>query len=318
MISLMEGVYSNRTLSSLFSEIGGEAGIVKPEFVDTHCHLDLDDFEQDRSEVLERAFQAGVKRIVIPGITLASSRVVGELAMNYSGLFAAVGVHPTEATTWDSTSFIELVNLVHIHYSSSQTSESSRDNRIVAIGEIGLDYYWNPETRLLQLQVLRQQLELAAKVRLPVILHFREPRGSTDEKCARDLLVTLKAWVDDLKTNNNSLASRPGVLHSFSGSIESAQAAIEMGFYIGVTGPVTFKNAKKRQELITILPLDCLLIETDAPFLAPQPHRGRRNEPAFVALIADKIATLHTCSLEDVANITSANAARLFGWETAK
>ncbi len=281
---------------------------------DTHCHLDLDKFDADREAVLERAARAGVDRILIPGLNLPTSRDVVKLAGRHPMLYAAVGVHPTEAGTWTTETGAQLGNLIKPS-ASSRTSEASGSSKIVAIGEIGLDYYWDSAPHDLQRSVLRQQLTLAAEAGLPVILHMREARDAADGSCAGDLLQMLEEWVAGLRSRNDPLAERPGVLHSFSGTLEAARAAMRLGFCIGVTGPVTFENAAKRQEIVSALPLDRILTETDAPFQAPVPYRGKRNEPAYVRLIADKIALLHACSLEQIAALTSGNARRLFDWK---
>jgi TatD DNase family protein len=285
---------------------------------DTHCHLNLDKFDADREAVLERAARAGVERILLPGLDLPTSREVVKLAGRYPMLYAAVGVHPTEAATWTTETGAELGNLIKPSTGTSYTSETletSGSSKIVAIGEIGLDYYWDSAPHDLQRSVLRQQLSLAAEAGLPVILHMREARDAADGSCAGDLLQILEEWVAGLRSRNDRLAERPGVLHSFSGTLDTAQAAMRLGFCIGVTGPVTFENAAKRQEIISALPLDRILTETDAPFQAPVPYRGKRNEPAYVRLIADKIALLHACSLEKSAALTSGNARRLFNWK---
>jgi TatD DNase family protein len=268
---------------------------------DTHCHLDFNKFDADRDEVLARAWEAGLTRILIPGITLSSSRAAVELADSHPKLFAAVGIHPND------------VDQLHVD-TLARLRELAKKPKIVAIGETGLDYYWDSAPHDHQQKVLQEQLALAAELRLPVILHSREKGDAPHGACAEDLIKILEEWVNRLRVEKNPLADRPGVLHSFSGSRETAQRAIQLGFYMGVTGPVTFKNAVKRQEIIAALPLERLLIETDAPYLAPHPHRGQRNEPAFVHEIADKIAQLNSRSLEEVAAITSANAARLFSW----
>ena len=270
-------------------------------FTDTHCHLNFNKFDPDRDEVLRRAEEAGVTRILIPGTSLTSSRSAVELAESQPGLYAAIGVHPTEVDTLQVDTLAGLRKLA---------SESSR---IVAVGEIGLDYYWDTSPHELQERLLTEQLDLAAELALPVVIHFREKGDAPDGDCARDLLRILGGWMAGLGREKSPLAGRPGVLHSFSGSLETAQMAIRFGFFIGVTGPVTYR--KDRQELISQLPLENLLIETDAPFLAPHPQRGKRNEPAYVRLIADKIALLHSCSIEKVAAATSQNARRLFDWE---
>jgi TatD DNase family protein len=268
---------------------------------DTHCHLDFRKFDADRDEVLARAWEAGLTRILIPGITLDSSRAAVKLADSHPKLFAAVGIHPND------------VDQLHVD-TLARLRELAKKPKVVAIGETGLDYYWDSAPHDHQQKVLQEQLALAAELRLPVILHSREKGDAPHGACAEDLIKILEEWVNRLRVEKNPLADRPGVLHSFSGSRETAQRAIQLGFYMGVTGPVTFKNAVKRQEIIAALPLERLLIETDAPYLAPHPHRGQRNEPAFVHEIADKIAQLNSRSLEEVAAITSANAARLFSW----
>jgi len=268
---------------------------------DTHCHLDLNRFDDDRDEVIARAQEAGLTRILIPGITLASSRAAVKLANSHPMLFAAVGVHPNDALTWDEAARGNLRNL-------------AQSPRVNAIGEIGLDYYRDHAPHDLQRRILKEQLSLAAELGLPVVLHLREEDDADSGLAAADLLEMLEAWVADLKSRNDPLAERPGVLHSFGGTLETAQQAIRLGFYIGVTGPVTFKNAAKRQQVVAALPLERLLTETDAPFLAPHPHRGKRNEPAYVHLVAEKIAELHTLAAARAAEITSANAARLFNW----
>jgi TatD DNase family protein len=272
---------------------------------DTHCHLDMDRFDADREAVLEKAARAGVDRILIPGLDLPTSRAALKLAGSHPMLYAAVGVHPTEAGTWADQTSHELKALLN----------SSDASKIVALGEIGLDYYWDSAPHALQKTILGLQLALASEAGLPVILHMREARDAADGSCAADLLQMLEEWVTGLRSRNDPLAERPGVLHSFSGTLETARAAMRLGFCIGVTGPVTFQNAINRQEIVSALPLDRILLETDAPFQAPHPYRGKRNEPAYVRLIADKIALLHACSLEQIAALTSGNARRLFDWK---
>lgn len=281
---------------------------------DTHCHLNLEEFDPDREAVLERAVRAGVTRILVPGLNVPSSRAVVNLAKSHSRLYAAIGVHPTEAAAWAQGTRAELTALIESS-GPPGTSGASEPSKVVAIGEIGLDYYWDSAPHALQKETLRAQLDLAAEMRLPVLLHMRESKQASHPQCAHDLMQILEEWCAGLRSRKEPLAERPGVLHSFSGSLETAQAALELGFYIGVTGPVTFKNATERQAIIAALPLERLLIETDAPYQAPHPYRGKRNEPAYVRLIADKIALLHGRPPEEIAAITSANAGKLFDWE---
>lgn len=279
---------------------------------DTHCHLDLEKFDIDRAEVLERAWDAGINRILIPGLDLVSSKKIGLLARTHPSLFAAIGVHPNDSLTWDKNTKAELRQL----YQAAKLSDAGMPvlSKIVAIGEIGLDYYWNQAPRDHQRAVLREQLSLAAELQLPVLLHLREQADAQDGDCARGLLDILTEWQQVLRIENNPLASAAGVLHSYSGSLINAQKAIDLNFYIGITGPVTYKNAEAKREVVKSLPLERILIETDSPFLAPVPKRGLRNEPAFVRHITDKIAEIHNKDPEEIAALTSANASRLFSW----
>jgi TatD DNase family protein len=256
--------------------------------------------------VLLRAQQAGVVRIVIPATTWASSLPAVELAKSHPMLSAAIGVHPTEAGTWTEETRSQLKAL-------AETGNSGSGRKIVAIGEVGLDYYWDTTPHVLQQHVLKEQLDLAAELGLPVIIHFREKGDAPDGPCAADLLKLLEEWINRLTNERNPLAERPGVLHSFSGSGETASRAIGLLFCLGVTGPLTYR--KERQDLIASQPLERLLLETDAPYLSPAPLRGKRNEPANVRLIADKIAALHSIKPETVAAVTTANARLLFGWK---
>jgi TatD DNase family protein len=270
---------------------------------DTHCHLDFHEFDEDRDAVIERAIDLGVQRILIPALDAESSVAAIELAERYPYLFAAVGFHPTDLDKFSEQAFDKVKGL-------------TTNPMVRAIGEIGLDYYWvkEVEKRTFQRLVLKRQLALAESVHKPVVVHMREENDAWFGEASIDLLEILGEWHRGLVTTSHPLAEKPGVLHSFNGSLETAQKAIALNFYIGVTGPVTYKNAEEKRNIIRQLPLTHLLIETDAPFLTPVPHRGKRNEPAFVAYIADKIAEIHMTTREQVAEITAANAARLFGW----
>jgi TatD DNase family protein len=268
---------------------------------DTHCHLDLHQFDEDRAAVIERAEKAGLVRILIPAISVTSSLSTIKLAESHPMLYAAIGVQPNESLTWDNASIAAL-------------RELATDPKVVAIGEIGLDYYWESAPHDHQQRDLHAQLDLAAELELPVVIHLREKDDAAEGPCFEDAMSILEEWVAGLGADKEALRTNPGVLHSFSGSLATAQRAIGLNFCIGVTGPVTFKNAPRKQEMFSKLPLEHLLIETDAPYLAPHPHRGKRNEPAFVSEIADKIAQLQSRSREEVAAVTTSNAARLFSW----
>ena len=268
---------------------------------DTHCHLDFQKFDQDRIDVLRRAEEKGLVRILIPALSVKSSHLIVDLVASHPMLFAAIGIQPNESLTWDEGSIDAL-------------RELASNPKVVAIGEVGLDYYWEAAPHDHQQHVFSAQLELAAELELPVIIHLREKDDAIDGPCAEDAMKILTNWVSEFGPGKEALRQHPGVLHSFSGSLETALQAIDLNFYIGITGPVTFKNARYKQEMVSQLPLENLLIETDAPYLTPHPHRGKRNEPAFVYEIADKIAQLQSRNQEQVATVTTNNAARLFSW----
>jgi len=226
-------------------------------------------------------------------------------------LFAAVGIHPNEALTWEQHHGSEM----RMMFQEQCNSSANGSNKIVAVGEIGLDYYRERAARKLQRKVLLEMLSLAAEIALPVILHMREEADSREYgACTVDLMTMLEEWVTGLRAEKNPLVENPGVLHSFNGSTGTAEKAMDMKFLIGVNGPVTFQNAQKLQSTIRELPLKSLLIETDAPFLTPRPHRGQRNEPAYVHFVARKVAELQSREITEVAAVTTVNAAQLFRW----
>lgn len=261
---------------------------------DTHCHLNLNTFQGHLDPILERAWERGVGRILVPGIDVETSRAAVSLAERHANLYAAVGVHPGDASTWQNDTLDDLRELAH-------------HPKVAAIGEIGLDYYRDRSPRPLQREVFQAQLTLAAELNLPVVIHSRD--------AIDDVWNDLSAWQAGLARMESALAGQPGVLHSYDGALEAAQQAVENGFYIGISGPVTYKNARERQRIVSALPLEHLLMETDAPFLTPHPFRGRwPNEPAYVAFVIEKVAELHELPLETVIQTTWNNAAQLFNW----
>jgi TatD DNase family protein len=253
--------------------------------VDTHCHLDLDRFDEDRDAIVQRAAEYGVTRIIVPAIDLASCDAVLRLTEQHEGVYAAVGVHPN-STAVLLDNWLELIRRYAQH------------PKVVAIGEIGLDYYWDDSPRSVQHDALRQQLALAADLDLPVIIHNREASADVIRLLATSPLVG---------------RARPGVLHSFSGDWQTAQAALDLGFYLGFTGPVTYKKADELRDIAVRTPLDRILVETDAPYLTPHPYRGKRNEPGYVRFVAEKIAEIRGMETAVFAAHTTANAERLFG-----
>jgi TatD DNase family protein len=256
--------------------------------IDTHCHLDFDRFDGDRDAVVARAVEAGLTAIVNPGVSLGSSRSAIALAERYEPVYAAVGVHPTATDELKGAALQEL-------------REMAQHPKVVAIGEIGLDYYWpnqpdrdwpcaSPAT---QRTAFRRQLDLAMELGLPVIVHDREAHT--------DVMIGLE--------DSRGVS---GVLHSFSGDLDLAVWAVDLGFYVGITGPVTFRRNRDLKEVARQIDFDRVLIETDAPFLTPAPLGKRRNEPAHVRLVAEEVARLRGCDLATVARRTSENAQALF------
>jgi TatD DNase family protein len=257
--------------------------------IDTHCHLDFDAYDGIRDDVIRRALDSGVTRIINPGTDLERSRAAVALAGAHPGVYAAVGIHPNSTANFGAGLLNEIRAL-------------AQQPKVVAIGEIGLDYYRDYAPRTGQQRAFEAQLALAAELQLPVIIHNRD--------ASSDVLDMLAAWTAALP---QSLKDRPGVLHSFSAASESAERGLALGFYLGFTGPVTFKNADPLRQIAARVPADRILVETDGPFLTPHPHRGKfPNEPAYVRFIAERLAALRTVSLEAFAAQTTANADRLF------
>ncbi len=281
--------------------------------IDTHCHLDWNSFDPDRDEVIRRAVEAGVTRLVTIGVDVPSSRRALDLAEKHEAVYAAVGVHPNDCAGFDANTLKEIGALAH-------------HPKVVAIGEIGLDYYWHTVDHDTQARAFQAQLELAADLHKPVIVHSRA--------AAPDVLTILEQYFTHHLSRDTAsslsetkmlpsipAAKRPrgvglvtGTLHSYFDDLSICQRAFAIGFFVGVTGPITFKKSGREREIVKQLPLERVLIETDAPFLTPAPHRGKRNEPAYVRYVAETIATVRGVAAAEVARQTTDNAERLFGW----
>lgn len=249
---------------------------------DTHVHLNARQFEEDRTDTIQRAFDAGVQHMVVVGFDRETIPLAIEIAEDYDTIYAAVGWHPVDAIdmTDEDLQWIE---------------ELSSHPKVVAIGEMGLDYHWDKSPANIQKDVFRKQIQLAKKVNMPIIIHNRE--------ATEDIVKILQ------EENAKEVG---GIMHCYNDSVDYVQACLDMNFYISLGGPVTFKNAPLPKEVAAQMPLDRLLIETDAPFLAPHPNRGKRNEPAYVKLVAEKIAEIRGISFEEVGKITTENARNLF------
>jgi TatD DNase family protein len=266
-----------------------------PVFVDTHCHLDLPQFDVDRDAVIARALEAGVERIICPGITVDSCSELLSLADHQEEVYAAVGVHPNDCANFTPEDANRLRKL-------------AQHPKVVAIGEIGLDYYWDRVPAEQQKVALRVQMALALELELPVILHSRESNA--------DLLWEMAQWWPQIRKQRGPDVIL-GVWHAFSGDRAEAEQACELGLVLGLGGPVTFRNARELRSLAPSLRPDRVMLETDAPYLAPHPHRGQRNEPAYIPLIAEALATLRDAPVEAIAGETTETAMRCF-WPSSE
>ncbi|RJX25231.1 MAG: TatD family deoxyribonuclease [Dethiobacter sp.] len=255
------------------------------DLVDSHAHLDFNNFDRDREEVLQRAKNQGLKLIVNIGFDLASSKESIKLAAQYPFVYAAVGIHPHDAVNALSGYLGELEEMTH-------------HPKVVALGEMGLDFYRDRSLRPVQREVFRQQLRLAGKIDLPVIIHDRDAH--------EEVLKILE---------EEGLPARGGVMHCFSGDLGLARKLVRLGLYISIAGPVTYPRNHKLSEVAAAVPLERLLIETDAPFLTPSPLRGKRNEPAYVTFVAEKVAALRGISVESLGRACLENARKLFSIE---
>lgn len=250
------------------------------KLIDTHAHLDFEKLQDNIEQVLENSKAVGVEKIIIPGVTLEDTPKIINLIEKYDNLCGAVAVHPSEAKDWQEE-YYEILK------------EYAQHDKVVAIGETGLDYHWDKTFNDTQQHVFRRHLELAEELNLPVIVHDRESHA--------DVLAILKEY-----------PNVKGVMHCFSGSAKFAMDCVKIGYYIALGGPVTFKNAKDPKEVALQVPIEKLVLETDSPFLAPHPFRGKENDPSKIILVAETIAEIKNLSVEEVANITSQNAENLF------
>ncbi len=252
--------------------------------IDTHCHLTMPQYDTDRTDVINRARDTGISHIITIGTDIEDSRRAIALAQEYEFIYAAIGIHPH-----DAKDFIDSENI------SAALKGLASNKKVVALGETGLDYHYMHSPAKIQQEHFRLEIRLAKSLGLPVIVHSRDAKDDT---------------LQILKEENAGTAG--GVLHCFSGDIGMAEKAMEMGLYVSFSGVITFKNARNILDIVKAVPLNRILIETDAPFLTPVPHRGKRNEPAFVKLVSEKVAEIKDISLEDLEMELISNASRLF------
>lgn len=255
------------------------------KFFDNHCHLDDEKFDEDRDAIIEKIHKDGIDKFVSAGYSLEGSKKSIELSKKYEFIYSTCGISPndipqTEKELWK--------DLEEIKYLAKNTK------KIVAIGEIGLDYHWNTENKELQKKAFIEQIKIANELELPIQIHTRE------------------AVMDTLQIIKQNPVEKKGIFHCCPLNRELVKEGLKLGFYISFAGPVTFKNSKNADEIIQMVPNDRMLIETDSPYLSPEPLRGRRNDPRNVKLIAKKIAEVKKMSLEEVAKITYENAINIF------
>lgn len=252
------------------------------ELFDSHAHYNDEKFEEDREEILKEIYRSGVTKLVNAGYSLESSKSAIQIANSHDFIYSTVGISPNDIVDYKKEDLKEIENL-------------AKSPKVVAIGEIGLDYYWNKENKNLQKEVFISQIEIANKLNLPIVIHTRE------------------AVYDTLEILKNNNCNKKGIFHCCPFNVDLVREGLKLGFYISFAGPTTFKNSKNAPEIIKMVPLDKMLIETDSPYLSPEPFRGKRNDSRNVKYIAQKIAEVKQIPLEEVAKATYNNAEKIFG-----
>ena len=254
------------------------------EFFDSHSHYNDEKFDEDREQILEEIYKAGVTKVIVAGYDINSSKKAVDLSKKYKYIYAICGISPNDIAETEN----------EIKQQIEQIEKIAQSTKIVGIGEIGLDYYWNKENKELQKKAFINQIKLADKMDLPIIIHSRE------------------AVMDTIQILKENTPKRKGVFHCCPLNIELVKEGLKLGFYISLAGPITFKNSKNADEIIQMIPLEKMLIETDSPYLAPEPNRGTRNDSRNVKIVAQKIADFKNITIEEVAKITYENAMKIF------
>ena len=257
------------------------------EFFDSHSHYNDEKFDQDREQIIEETYKSGVTKFICAGYNIPSSIKALEISKKYEFIYSICGISPndipqSEEELWKNISEI------------SKIAINNKGKKLVAIGEIGLDYYWNKENKELQKQAFAKQIELANKLELPIVIHSRD------------------ASIDTIQILKENPVSKKGIFHCCQLNQEMIRQALQLGFYISFAGPITFKNSKNAEEVVKMVPMDKILIETDSPYLSPEPNRGKRNDSRNVKFVAQKIADFKNIAIEEVAKITYENAMKVF------
>ena len=252
---------------------------------DTHAHYNDEAFDKDRDEIINKIYKYGIKNIVVPGYNIEASKKAVEIANKYEYIYAAVGVHPSDIADKEED----------VDKQISEIEKIAQDKKVVAIGEIGLDYHWEKDKKEIQKYAFIEQIKLANKLGLPIVVHSRD--------AIMDTIEILKGEV---------LPDRGGILHCCQLNQDLVKTGLEAGFYISFAGPITYKSSKNANEIIEMIPKDRILIETDSPYLSPEPHRGERNDSRNLVFMAEKIASVYGKRLEEIAEITYENAKRIY------
>jgi len=251
---------------------------------DSHSHYNDEKFDIDRENLIKETLSNGVSNFIIAGYNIAGSKKAIEIAKNYEQIYTTAGISPND---------VEDINEI-VDESILQIEEIAKNKKVVAIGEIGLDYYWNKENKELQKEVFIKQIELANKLDLPIVIHTRD------------------AFIDTIEILKQNNVNKKGIFHCCPLNQELVKEAVKLGYYISLSGVITFKNAKNVEEILSLIPEDKLLIETDSPYLSPEPFRGTRNNSMNVKYVAEKIAQLKNKTIEEIAELTNQNAKRIF------
>ena len=285
------------------------------ELFDSHAHYNDEKFEEDKEEILNEIYESGITKLVCVGYDIESSRKAVEIASNHDFIYATVGIHPSDIPG-GSDSEIKIsqskINFeTELNEQLQQIEKLAKSPKVVAIGEIGLDYHWDKENKEDQKLAFKKQIEIANKLDLPIVIHTRDAIYDTLEILKQEKLSNN---VPDKISNkiSNNVSDNKGVLHCCPLNVDLVREGLKLGFYISFAGIITFKNAKNVEEVVSMVPLDKMLIETDSPYLAPEPNRGTRNDSRNVKYIAEKIAKIKNIPVEEIAKITYENAIKLF------
>ncbi len=257
------------------------------ELFDSHAHYNDEKFDEDREQLIKDTYDSGITKFIVAGYDIESSKKAIEIAKKYDFTYTIIGISPNDIPQSNTELWINIEKIEQIYHENSGT-------KIVAIGEIGLDYYWNKENKELQKDAFIKQIELANKLKLPIVIHSRD------------------ASVDTIQILKEHEVNKRGIFHCCQLNQELVRQALELGYYISFAGPITFKNSKNAPDVVKMVPLDKILIETDSPYLSPEPNRGKRNDSRNVKFVAEKIAEIKGIDVEEVAKQTYKNAMEIF------